>query len=164
MKVKYNNTTYISICFYEESQDGIFYYAKEIDTRIDLSSFLSESELGISALFFGFISQCIIEENLNIFAVNIKNLIIENEVKLLKFHSKYFDDYIFNYKFLDLVYGPSGMPIKHEDEMKKSFYVFEDNTEMEILDEISYEYLNQNMFINTEYYNEFCYDINYLIG
>ena len=48
--------------------------------------------------------------------------------------------------------------------MKKSFYVFEDNTEMEILDEISYEYLNQNMFINTEYYNEFCYDINYLIG
>ena len=164
MKVIYKNINYVSIGLYEDNQDGIFYYAREIDTRADLITFLIKSELGISALFFGLISQYIIDDNLIIFTNNVRKLILENEAKLLDFKEKYFDEYVFNYKFLDLVYGPLGMPLKHEDDKRSNFYIFDDGTELEILDEISNEYLDQNIFINTDYYFEFYNDINNLIG
>ena len=173
MKIYLDIHEFVAIGKYEDNKDGILGYFPNDSSPVLFYEFLISQDLAIKALSIGYLTQKFKEEVktdfIDIFDENINNIISSNLELINSFYDSYFEDMVFNKKFLDLVFGkytPSKTecePINLDDRLENEPYIYSDGSKLLLSGSETLEDLTANMFINSIYYNDFTSHLDRII-
>ncbi len=171
MLIKFNNIEYFSLGTYEDNNDGVYYYFQDNLNPNELYLSLLNQEMAIKLMLIGQLAITFREDGAHGFTNNKLYYVIANNLELvMNYYDSYFDEYVLNDKFLDLVFGEYsthgevGQPINLGERLENEPFLYSDGSVLTFESTEIYEYLPANIFIKKEFYDDFNETTNSLLS